>query len=103
MHHPIHAVPIPPGAFVGEFFHIFRPGGRALAIRAVSCSSNRGRPGFLGIRYIRVFNIRYTVFLCRKWCIKYYTFLNFGIKYTLEPKLKLTTPVLMNKQRVFGS
>ena len=41
-----------------------------------------GRPGFLGIRYIRVFNIRYTVFLCRKWGIKYYTFLNFGIKYT---------------------
>ena len=42
----------------------------------------RGRPGFLGIRYIRVFNIRYTVFLCRKWGIKYYTFFNFGIKYT---------------------
>ena len=44
--------------------------------------TSRGRPEFLGIRYIRVFNIRYTVFLCRKWGIKYYTFLNFGIKYT---------------------
>ena len=36
----------------------------------------------MGIRYIRVSNIRYTVFLCRKWGIKYYTFLNFSIKYT---------------------
>ena len=54
--------------------------------------TSRGRPGFLGIRYIRVFNIRYTVFLCRKWGIKYYTFLNFGIKYTALKKSMGSTP-----------
>ena len=31
----------------------------------------QGRPGFLGIQYIRVFNFRYTVFLCLKLGIKY--------------------------------
>ena len=41
----------------------------------------QGPPGFLGIQYFGVFDIRYTVFLCLKLGIKYYVVLNFGIKY----------------------
>ena len=38
----------------------------------------QGRPGFLGIQYIGVFNFRYTVFLCLKLGIKYSLSINFG-------------------------
>ena len=42
----------------------------------------QGRPGFLGIQYIGVFNFRYTLFLCLKLGIKYSLTTNFGyIKY----------------------
>ena len=41
---------------------------------------NEGRPGFLGIQYIRVFNFRYTVFLCLKFGMKYSLTNNFGCK-----------------------
>ena len=39
--------------------------------------NSQGRPGFSGIQYIGVFNFRYTIFLCLKLGIKYYTCLQF--------------------------
>lgn len=38
----------------------------------------QGRPGFLGVEYIVVFNFRYTVFLCSKLGIQYSLTTNLG-------------------------
>ena len=62
-------------------FYIFQ----GLKMSLVICSktkenSYQGRPGFLGIQYIGVFNFRYTLFLCLKLGIKYSLTTNFGYK-----------------------
>ena len=48
-------------------------------LKALPLNKSQGRPGFLGIQYIWIFNFRYTVFLCLQLG-KYSLTTNFGYK-----------------------
>ena len=53
------------------------------AYRRTELRAFQGPPGFLGIQYFGVFDIRYTVFLCLKLGIKYYACFEFWYKVYL--------------------